>query len=361
MKLRSDTYKNSDFNSKLFALVLAIAFQQFMLALVTASDAIMLGVISQNPLSAASIAGQITFVYNLFLGAMSIGLSILVAQYYGKKDILSIEKVLAIALRITMTISFLFFLGTTIFPKHLMRIFTSDQILIESGIAYLRIVGITYLFCSMSQIYLCIMKNCGLAFKSMIISLVTVVLNISFNAIFILGLLGSPEMGIIGAAIATIMARLIELAWIIKEASKSQNIKIKLVYLIREDMALKKSFWRYNFPVLGNMLVWGGGFTMQSVIMGHLGSDAVAANSVTNIVKNIIACFCLGLGSGGGIIIGNELGAGCLETAKNYGRRLCVMSTISGVLSGVLLLVVIPIVFNLNTISNVCLLCVLIT
>ena len=104
-------------------------------------------------------------------------------------------------------------------------------------------------------------------------------------------------------------------------------------------------------PVLGNELVWGCGFTMYSVIMGHLGTDAVAANSVANVVKNLIACFCMGRGSGGGIIVGNELGRGELEKAREYGRRLCEMSIISGLLSGLLLLALSPAIMRAASLS----------
>lgn len=332
----------SELYQKLILLVLPIAFQQFMLALVSASDAVMLGGIDQNLLSAASLAGQITFVYNLFLAAMTIGTSIFAAQYYGKGDILSVEKVLAIVLRITIFVSFFFFLASAFLPGALMRIFTSDAKLVYAGTSYLRIVSITYCICGISQIYLCIMKNSNKAVKSMIISSVTVIINIILNAVFIFGLFGVPEMGIAGAALATALARVLELVWTLKESGRQGSIKIRFQYFKHTDLLLKKDFWKYTFPVLGNELVWGCGFTMYSVIMGHLGPDAVVANSIANIVKNLIACFCIGLGSGGGILIGNELGAGNMRKAREYGRKLCIISVLTGILSGILLILVIP-------------------
>lgn len=351
MKPQFKISENSEFRKKLLSLVFPIAFQQFMIALVTASDAVMLGAVSQDLLSAASLAGQVTFVYNLFLMAMTIGTSIFAAQYYGKGDYVSVEKLLSIVLRISVAVSFLFFLGTTIFPLCLMRIFTSEPTLIKYGIPYLRIVGITYLLCSVSQIYLCIMKNCGQAFKSMVIGSVTVILNIILNAVLIFGLFGFPPMGIAGAAIATAISRLAELCWTLLESFGRRRIKIRWKYLCHSDMELKNNFWKYTLPVLGNELVWGCGFTMYSVMMGHLGSDAVAANSIANIVKNLISCFCLGLGSGGGIMVGNELGAGRLQMAKKYGGSLCYLSLVSGVLSGLFLLVLVPVILHFSNLS----------
>ncbi|MDD3403771.1 MAG: MATE family efflux transporter [Hespellia sp.] len=343
--------QQSEFYKKLFSLVLPIAFQQFMLALVGASDAAMLGLLDQNLLSAASLAGQVTFVYNLFLAAMTIGTSIFAAQYYGKGDYFSVEKILAIVLRITGVVSAGFFGVSMLVPRALMCIFTSDPVLIQAGIPYLRIVGITFLACSVSQIYLCIMKNSGRAVKSVIISSVTVVLNIVLNAVFIFGVGSLPQMGITGAALATAIARIAELIWTLRENGRKDSIKIRMVNLAHIDRSMQKDFWKYTLPVLGNELVWGCGFAMYSVIMGHLGTDAVAANSIANIIRNLLACFCLGLGSGAGIIVGNELGAGNLERAREYGRKSCIVAIASGAFTGLVLLTVTPLILRMVNVS----------
>lgn len=351
MNLQFDADSKSIFYKKLLSLVLPIAFQQFMTALVSASDAVMLGAASQNLLSAASLAGQVTFVYNLFLAAMTIGTGIFAAQYYGKGDMVSVGKILAIVLKISTGVSFVFFASALLIPRFLMRIFTSDSALIDAGISYLQIVSVTYLMCGISQIYLCVMKNCGRAFQSMVISSAAVVLNIVLNAIFIFGLAGIPAFGIAGAAIATAISRAVELVWVLCEMRKQGRVTISWTNLRHTDKILKKEFWKYTFPVLGNELAWGCGFAMYSVIMGRLGTDAVAANSIANIAKNLIACFCLGIGSGGGIMVGNELGAGNLERAKNYGRKLCIMSIVSGAISGLLLLAAIPAILYISNLS----------
>lgn len=142
-------------------------------------------------------------------------------------------------------------------------------------------------------------------------------------------------MEIAGAALATVLSRVIEVIWCILETAKKDSVKLRLHNIIHDDKLLRRDFWKYTSPVLGNEIVWGVGFTMYSVIMGHLGSDAVAANSIANIAKNLIACFCLGVASGGGIMVGNELGAGNLETAKEYGGKLCKIAIVSGCICGV--------------------------
>ena len=343
--------KTYDFTEKLLTLVLPIAFQQFMLALVSASDALMLGMLTQDSLSAVSLASQVTFVENLFLMAMTIGLSMFAAQYWGKGDKGAVERIFAYVMKVTAAVSLLFFLAGMCVPRSLMRIFTNDLSLIEGGRVYLRTVSLAFLLTGVSQVYLCILKNTGKAAKSSVISSVSVVVNIILNAILIFGWFGLPPMGIAGAALATVIARVIEVAWCIFETVKKDSAKLRVCHMMHNDRLLRHDFWKYSSPVLGNEIVWGVGFTMYSVIMGHLGSDAVAANSIANIVKNLVACFCLGLGSGGGIMVGNELGAGRLDKAKEYGGRLCRLSVLCGVVSGIVLLALSPLILAVTDLS----------
>lgn len=336
---------------KLITLVLPIAFQQFMLALVNASDAIMLGKLNQDSLSAVSLGGQIAFVLNLFISAITIGENMYVAQYWGKGDIKTVREIIAFLTRITFFIAALFCITAIFCPRILMRIFTSDETLIVLGIKYLRIVGISYLFSSVSQIFLGLLKNCGKAMTSTIISTTTVILNIFLNAVFIFGLLGMPALGIEGAALATAISTGIGLLWSMLYCMQNEVTRIPLSVFRQKNRELEKRFWHHVLPVIANILIWGLGFTTYSVIMGHLGTDAVAANSIANISKNLVVCFCLGLGSGGSIIVGNELGAGNLKLAKQYGRRLAKMSIISGVVSGLFLLAITPIILHFTTLS----------
>lgn len=336
--------ENKVFYKKLLILVVPIALQNLMSAMVSASDAIMLSLLDQDSLSAVSLATQVQFVLSLFWAALTIGGTILAAQYWGKKDIQSVERILAIVLKISVLISALFFVGAIGFPRQLMRIFTNDDTLVSLGAVYLKAVSWSYLFAGVSQIYLCIMKNSGRTGKSTVFGSISMVSNILLNAVFIFGLLGAPKMGIRGAAVATVIARGLELLLVCAESAKKDVVRIRWKYLKDSNCVLQKDFWHYTSPVLANELVWGCGFTMFSVIMGHLGSDAVAANSIANIVKNLVACLCLGIGSGSGILVGNELGAGALERAKEYGGRLCRLAVLAGAASGALLILCSPLI-----------------
>lgn len=212
----------------------------------------------------------------------------------------------------------------------------------------MRIVSVSYIFTGISQLYLCVMKNSGRVTKSTVYGTVAIVLNLILNGILIFGLAGFQRYGIKGAAIATVIARTVELGLVVWENRNKEVVRIRLKCLCRPAAYLCEDFWKYTAPVFANEIVWGCGFTMFSVIMGHLGSDAVAANSIANIMKNIIACVAFGISAGSGIIIGNELGMGNLELARKYGDKLCHISIVIGVLSSILILLSSPLVLNIS-------------
>lgn len=344
--------KDTAFKDKLLKLVIPITLQSLMLSLVGLTDAVMIGFLNQDSLSAVSLAGQVLFVFQLFIFAVTGGVSILAAQYWGIKDRVTVEKILGIGLKILIPISLVFTIGSLIFPELLMKCFASDEILISLGAEYLRMVALSYLFLGISQVYLCIMKNCGMAGKSSLISSASVVLNILFNWLLIFGVGLFPRMEIKGAALATTISKAIELIWTLAVMMKKDSLKIKFNYILHTDKPLMNNYFKYALPVLGNQLAWGMGFTMYSVILGHLGSDATAANSIANIIKNLSICVCQGVATASAVIIGEELGKGMIDTAKQYGSKLCRISLVCGIVSGVLILFIIPFVPFFNTISS---------
>lgn len=340
--------KSNTINKQFVKIVVPIAAQNLLSSLVSASDALMLGGLNQVSLSAVSLATQITFVISLFYMALTIGTTILSAQYWGSGQKKEVEDILCIALRYSGIISVVFWAAALWCPGLLMRIFTNDTELIILGMPYLRIVSWSYLCTGITQIYLCIMKNTERVFRSTIYATTALIMNFVLNALLIFGLLGLPRMGIKGAALATVIARLTELGLVVIENSKKDVVSFKINGIIVQNKKLNHDFVKYTAPVLANSLAWGCGVTMFSVIMGHLGNDAVAANSIANIVKNIIACVCLGIGSGSGIIVGNVLGTGKLDEAKELGDRLCKLSIAVGVISGMVILAIHPVVISLS-------------
>lgn len=340
--------ENEKIYSKFIKIVIPIAAQNLLTSLVSASDALMLGRLNQSSLSAVSLATQVSFVISLFYMALTIGTTILSAQYWGNKDTDKVEDILSIALRYSCIISIIFWLASLLFPQWLMRIFTNDSTLIMLGLSYLRIVSGSYLCMGVTQIYLCIMKNTERTLKSTIYSTISLIINLILNAVLIYGLFGFPEMGIKGAALATLVSKAIELVLVLYENSKKDIVKMRISKFFHWNTRLNHDFIHYTTPVLANSLAWGCGITMFSVIMGHLGNDAVAANSIANIIKNIVACVCMGIGAGSGIIVGNILGLGELEKAKKIGGSLCKLSIIAEIISGLLILAISPFIISMS-------------
>ena len=321
-------------------LALPIALQQFMTALVGACDAIMLGKLSQDAMSAVSLATQVTFVFNLFMFAFMAGENMFVAQYYGKGDYTGISQVFSLVTKICGCIAVVFLAGTLFFPEQLMRILTNEETLIVLGSEYLRVIGISYVFSGIAQTFLAILKNCGAVNMSTLINGVMVILNIALNAVFIFGLSGFPKMGIKGAALATVLATVVQFLWSVGYVlCRIRAVKFSLRSC---EKKLFGRFWQKAVPLLINNLAWGIGFSMYSVIMGHLGTDAVAANGIANISKNLVVCFCLGLGNAGSIIVGNRLGADRLQEAKEVGETLTKTAIIAGIVSGLVLIALSP-------------------
>ncbi len=340
------------FWKRLLPLVFPIAFEQLMFSLVSASDALMLGLVDQASLSAVSLATQVQFVFSLFMFGLTSGGNVLLAQYWGKGYKAEVEQVFAIMMRPIALVGIVFTLASAFVPELLMRCFTPDPELISLGADYLRMVSLSYVTSAVGQCYLCIMKNTGKAAQSSFISSSGVVMNIVLNAVLIFGLLGAPEMGIEGAALATTITRVVSMFWGIWEVERRKEIRLRRNYLFNWKLALKKDFWKYAWVLLWNNLIWGVGITMGSVILGHLGTDAVAANSIAVVAKNLINCFCMGLASGGAILVGNELGAGQLETGRKYGEKVVTLSLISGVISGGILIALTPLIINVAELSQ---------
>jgi len=330
---------------KLSGIVAPIAFQYLMASLVTASDAFMLGFLNQDSLSAASLAGQIAFVFSLFFGAFVFGLTVLAAQYWGKGDNKTTEEVLAITMRYSLLVGLVFTLGTAFFPKQIMLIFTSDSTLISKGVDYLRMVSLSYLLTGFTQAYFGMMKVCDRAKLSTVIGSLSVVLNIILNSFLIFGIGIFPKMGVEGAALATVLSRVFETIMVIIAVARKRCPPLHIGLMFRlNNKELHKDYWKYTVPLLINQLGWGGGVTMYSVIMGHLGSDAVAANSIASIVRSIIASLCWGIAAGVGIILGGMLGRNELEEAKKAGGSFVRFSILIGVASGLVILAITPLV-----------------
>lgn len=349
MNLRQlNPFTDRAFVRRLASLTGPMVLQYLMLASVAVSDALMLGNQAQNAMSAVSLATQIQFVQNITMSAMTAAVSALTAQYWGKGDRKAVQQILSIGLRICTAISLAFCAACICVPETLMLIFTNEQELIAIGADYLRIAGWSYLFTGLSQPILTVLKATGHTKKTAMISSCTVIMNIVLNAALIFGIPGViPTMGVCGAAIATLISRAFELIWSMFATTNKDCVAIDLKGLFRYNALLSLDFFKCAWPLLAACLFWGVGFVSYSAFMGHMGEDAVAANSVAAVVRDMVCCLCDGLAGGGGVLIGNELGAGHLKEARAHGNKLFVMSFIIGFASTLIMLILTPFVIGM--------------
>ena len=341
-----------EFNAKLKKLTLPIAFQSLMLASVAAGDALMLGRVAQDQMTAVSLATQIQFVQNMFIMAATAAGASLGAQYWGKGDKITLQKIFNLMLRWSGLISLLFFAACEIVPETLMRLFSHDDPIIAIGSGYLRIAGFSYLMTGISQCYLTTMKVTDHVGPCAWISSSAVVLNILLNAVFIFGLLGAPKMEARAAALATTLARVVELALCLILSAGEKYIRPAWSRFFERHKELTRDFRKQCLPLLGGGLFWGVGFTSYTAIMGHMGTDAAAANSVAAVVRDLICCVCNGVGSAAGIMVGNELGAGNLEKGKAYGIRLKNISFAIGFASMLVVFALTPLVTRMVILTD---------
>lgn len=320
-----------------------MAFQELMLAMVAVADALMLGNVHQDMMSAVSLATQVQFVQNMILFTVTSALAVLGSQYLGKGDKKSYNDLFCLTLRLAGAVSLVFFGLCFFIPGPLMRLFTNQPQLIALGEKYLKIASFSYLLTGLSQVNLKTMKLSGHATMAAAISGSAVLINIIGNALFILGLFGISPMGVEGAALSTLIARIIEFAWSFALSAMGRTyIRPKLKGLFSRNKLLTKDFYVILWPLLLAGLMWGISFTSYSAFMGHLGSDAAAANSVVAMIRDLVCCVCNGLAGAAGVIVGNELGQGKLTRGKSYGIKLAKISYICGFASTAVMLAATP-------------------
>ena len=271
----------------------------------------------------------------------------LAAQYWGKKDKKTIEHIMGIGMQLSIFISSMFFIMAFFFPHVLMRIFTNDINLITEGIPYLRMVSFSYLFMSFSQVYLCAMRSIERVHFSTVTNAVALILNIIFNAVFIFGLFGAPKLGILGVALATVIARAVEFTICVIDNFIPKAIHFHIKNVLEVNKILFFDFMKYSLPAFGNEIVWGVAFSMYSVIMGHLDSDIVAANAVVVVARNLGTVACFGIADAGAIILGKSIGSGNTDTIKSDSSHFVKITSMSAVVGGIVIFLLRPVFFTM--------------
>lgn len=341
-----------DFYRQIFKLAIPIIIQNLLSAAVNSADVIMLNYVGQSSISAVSLAANYSSILFMVYYGLGTGASLLCSQYSGKNNLQAIHAVEGIALRFSVGISILVALIAFMMPQRMMQLFTAAPELIAIGSSYLRVMGITYICWGISEIYLAVLRSIGRVTISMVLNVLAFVLNIFLNAVFIFGLFGAPKLGATGVAIATALSRLIQLLACVIVSILSKDVKLNPAYMFLRSKVLFHDFIRLSLPALGNDLSWSVAFSMYSVILGHLGTDAVAANSLVIVVRNIGSVFCFAIASAGTILLGQIMGKGDLEKSKKYASRMLRLTVITGALGGVIVLAVTPFVLKFASLNE---------
>ena len=270
--------RDRSFYKTLIALAVPISLQNLITFAVGFADNLMIGRLGDNAISGVYVGNQMQAVVQMFIAGIEGAILILAAQYWGKKDAASIRKVVSVGVKFAFGVGLLVTLAAVLFPSAIIGLFTSEPGVIAEGGVYLRIVGFTYLFFSIAQVMIASMRSVETAKIGLYISIMALVVNVSLNYILIFGKLGLPALGVKGAAIATLISRVLEmLVSVVYVFSVDKKLRFRFADLLRTDRALLKDFLRYGLPVIGGQVVWAINNLANTKIMGFYSAGVLAA------------------------------------------------------------------------------------
>ena len=346
--------KEKKFYKLILSIALPIAVQNLITFAVSMIDTMMLGSLGEVQLSAASISNNLFFILTILIFGLAGGSNILISQYWGKGDVKTIHNILSIMYRACVIIAAIFIAIAIIFPSGFMKIYTTDIRVIEEGTKYLRVIAVGYVFYAITNCTIMMLRSVKTVKISLVVYTASLIVNAFFNYILIFGKFGAPALGVKGAAIATVIARITELSIVLIFMIKYENkINLKMIHLLKVDKLILKDFLSNCTPVLFNEFLWSTGSTMISIILGRLGTETVAANSISNVVFQFVTVFIFGLSNATAVIIGNTIGEGKNEKAKEYSLTVGVLSIIMGIMAAGVILLIRPIVVDFYNVSQI--------
>ncbi len=323
----------------MICIALPIAFQNLLTSLTQMMDTIMLGELGDVPLTASSLANQLFFVFSLFIFGICGGASILTSQYWGKKEKEPIKIVMATVLRTVILVGTLVMILVMLFPDKVMRIYTSDAIVIAEGVKYLKIVAPTYLLFGISSTITTLFRSVEVVKLAVVANGMTLITNISLNYLLIFGKFGAPKLGLEGAAYATLIARTVELSVvIIYVLYKEKELKFVPKNLLLKDKLLSADLRKFCTPVVTNELLWAIGISAQAALFGHISTLAVSANTIISVVQNLSTLVIFGMANATCVIIGKTIGEGDLKLAEQRSKDIQVFAIFLGVFSAIVIL-----------------------
>ena len=330
--------KDREFYKSFFRLYIVLVLQNIVTLSVNLADNIMLGAYGEVSLSGVTAVNQIQFLYQQILIAFGDGMVIFCSQYWGEKQIQPMKKVIVIAMRFGVATAVMLFLVITLFPGQAMQVFTTDKRIIGEGVTYLRTIRFTYLFFAVTQMLLAALRSTEVAKIALKLSVLALVVNCGINYVLIFGRFGAPELGVTGAAIGTLTARILECAvliWYIVQ--KEKYLRLKLVDFMQRDQKFLKDYLKVLMPLLVFSVLWGINTAIQTVVLGHMNSAAIAANSAASNLYLVVKSAAVGAASAASVMIGKTIGMGDGELVKRYARKLQILFLLLAIAGGILL------------------------
>jgi putative MATE family efflux protein len=335
-------HRNPQFYRNVFVLAVPIILQNLITTSLGLMDTFMVGVLGEVPLAAVNLANVPIFIIQLIIFGLQSGSSVLISQFWGKGDKESINRVIGIGCYVAEGIAILFAAAMLFFPEHIMSLLTDNAALIGPAAVYARIVGPSYLFNSITGVYVGAyrsMENPKLGFIIFSISMTT---DAFLNWLLIFGNLGAPAMGVEGAAWSTFWARVLELVIVAVHASTNRRFRLKLSLLLRPGKEILAKFMQYAGPVVFNESLWGLGTSLYKVVMGHMqgSTEILAARALAGGIEDICIVAIFAIASTACIVVGREIGAGAdADAAYQTGVTLGVLAFLAGAVVGLFMLV----------------------
>ena len=334
--------KDRNFYRSFAVLCLTLMLEQAVILSVNLADNIMLGRYSESALSGVAAVNQIQFVLQQIVFGVSNGMIVLGSQYWGQKRTGEIRMLSSIAMRAALGVAIALFIAVSLFPEQTLRLFTRDAAIVAEGVAYLKIIRFTYLFFAASSILLGTMRVVESVQIALRVSVLSLVLNCSINYVLIYGRFGAPEMGVRGAAIGTLAARIVELfvfAWYV--FVRDRRVSMQPSDFLSADREMARDFFRVASPVILTQTLWGLANALQTVILGHMSDVAIAAQSISSNVFLLLKVASVGASSAASILIGKAIGEGKdLSVLKEYTRTLQALFVAIGLVLGAALMII---------------------
>ena len=342
--------RDKQFYKAFFATMIVLVLQQIITLSVNLADNIMLGAYSEVSLAGVAAVNQVQFVYQQIMTAIGEGIVILGTQYFGKGQPSPIRTIAATAMRFALVVMTVLFLVASFCPHFLLSAFTSDEAIIAQGMLYLRMIRFTYPFFAITQILLATLRSVGTVRIALVLSVWSLIVNCLINYTLIYGHFGAPRLGVTGAAIGTLTARVTELVILLFYIRYREKVlHLSLQSFLQKDPLLRKDYFRVTIPVLIISSLWGLNTAMQNAILGHMDSRAIAANSVASTQFLLVKSMAVGTASAASIFIGKTVGEGDEVKLRQYSRTLQVLFVLLGIVSGLILFLIrIPILSLYN-------------